>query len=143
MKSDIMSIFIDTGYFVSVVNKDDENHQRSKDLSKDILSGEYGIRYTSDYILDEAISLTWRQTKRKDLVTQVFQMFSGKEAIVNVLLILEKHIEPIWEKFLRYSTIQKPLSFTDCSTLILIEEKKIDHLQSFDEEFDGLVSKVS
>ncbi|OLS18367.1 MAG: hypothetical protein HeimC3_49620 [Candidatus Heimdallarchaeota archaeon LC_3] len=78
-----------------------------------------------------------------DLVTQVFLMFLGKEAIVNVLMILEKHIERIWEKFLRYSTIQNPLSFIDCSTLTLLEEKKIDHPQSFDEEFDVLVSKVS
>jgi len=43
-----------------------------------------------------------------------------------------------WKYFQRY----KELSFTDCTSLALIEEYEIDYIASFDSDFDGIVARI-
>lgn len=52
-----MAIFIDTGVFVAVRNKSDVNYGRARELLRSGLSGEFGRIFTSDYIVDEAVTL--------------------------------------------------------------------------------------
>ena len=137
-----MAILIDTGFFVALVNKDDNNHERADSLLEELLTGKWGARITTDYILDEAITVTWARTKKKALVTNVYDLFLGSEAICLLQPIPHELLSEIWEYFQQYSTIKRPLSFTDCSLLAYAKKKGIDHLMSFDEEFNGLISRI-
>ncbi len=58
-----MAIFIDTGLFLALYNAEDKYHQRSKELFKNALNGSLGRLYTSDYIIDEAITILLVRTK--------------------------------------------------------------------------------
>lgn len=51
-----MAVFIDTSIFVALRNADDENHPRSRELMRRTLKGEFGRIYTSDYIIEEAVT---------------------------------------------------------------------------------------
>ena len=45
-----------------------------------------------------------------------------------------------WEEFKAFR--DKPLSYTDCTSLALIENSRIKRIMSFDCGFDGLVLRV-
>jgi predicted nucleic acid-binding protein len=134
-----MTIFIDTCVFVALRNADDEQHQRSRELMKRALKAEFGAIHTSDYIIDEAITTALIRTRRHDLAIDI-----GKYIIesprINKLWTTKEIFELAWQKF--QALKDKPLSFTDCTTLAHIEKNGIKKILSFDSGFDGLIQRV-
>lgn len=110
-----MAVFIDTGVFVALRNADDELHLKSKELMRKALKAEFGKIYTSDYIIDEAVTLALVRTRRLELAIDIGKFKSFED---------------------------KPLSFTDCTTLAHMEKARIKQIISFDSDFDGLVQRI-
>jgi len=134
-----MTIFIDTGVFIALRNADDEQHQRSKELMKKALKGEYGRIYTSDYIVDEAVTTALVRTRRHDLAVDVGKYILESPRITK-LWTSGEIFELTWRKFKAFK--DKPLSFTDCTTLAHIQKNQIKQILSFDSGFDGLVQRI-
>jgi uncharacterized protein len=134
-----MAVFVDTGIFVALHNADDEFHSKSKDLIKRALKGDFGRIFTSDYIIDEAVTTALVRTKRHDLAVDLGRHIIDSPRITK-LWIGEDSFEKAWEKFKVYK--DKTLSFTDCTSLALIEMRGIKHIMSLDCGFDGLVSRI-
>src|SRR3972149_8900284 len=134
-----MAVFVDTGIFVALRNADDDFHARSKELMKRALNGEFGRLYTSDYLVDEAITTALVRTKRHELAIDL-----GK------YIIESPRITKVWvgedsfnESWLKFGVLKdKPLSFTDCTSIALIEKSGMKQIMSFDCGFDGLVSRI-
>ena len=137
-----MTILVDTGYFVALANKDDVNHSRADILLEELLRGVYGTRITTDYILDEAITVTWIRTKNKTAVKQVYNYILGENTIVLFQPFQKELITEAWVIFEKYSEENRPLSFTDCTNLAHMKEKDISYILSFDSEFDGLSKRI-
>lgn len=135
-----MSIFLDTGIFIAERNADDERHSRGEELMKSVLKNDYGKAYTSDYVVDEAITLMLMRTKRHELATDIGEYILGSPRI-RILRVTEEIFDSAWRKFKSFE--ENPISFTDCTTLALMEERRIEKLASFDSGFDGLVERVS
>lgn len=57
-----MSVFVDTGVFYAHHDTDAERHDAAVAAFDALLDGTYGQRYTSEYILDEAVTLTRART---------------------------------------------------------------------------------
>jgi predicted nucleic acid-binding protein len=134
-----MAVFIDTGIFVALHNADDELHLRSKELMKHALKSDFGRIFTSDYVIDEAITTALVRTKKHDLAIDLGTYIITSPRITKICLD-EESFEKAWKKF---KTLKdKPLSFTDCSSIALIELKGIKQIMSFDSGFDGLVSRI-
>lgn len=134
-----MTIFVDTGVFVALRNADDERHQRSKELMRKALKAEFGTIYTSDYIIDEAITTALIRTRRHDLAIDIGKYIIESPRIIK-LWTTREIFELAWQKF---KTLKdKPLSFTDCTTLVHIERNKIKQILSFDSGFDGLIQRI-
>ncbi len=142
MEKNNLPILLDTSFFVALGNKDDDNYSRANDLLQDLLEGKWGTRITTDYILDEAITVTWFRTKRKDLVKQVYEYFVGSEAICLLQPFTKEFISEAWKIFEKYSDKTRPLSFTDCTLLAHSKQRDIPVLLSFDSEFDGLITRI-
>jgi hypothetical protein len=134
-----MAIFIDTGIFVALRNADDELHARSEELMRNALKGGFGRICTSDYVVDEAITTALMRTKRHDLAIDLGTYIIESPRITR-LSIAEDSFEVAWEKFKAFS--DKPLSFTDCASLALMEKNRIKQIMSFDSGFDGLVQRI-
>ncbi len=134
-----MAIFLDTGILASIRNADDNRHERSKKLMKKALKDDFGTIYTSDYIIDEATTLALVRTGKDELAIDV-----GKYAIdsprIKILKMSRKDFQATWEKFKSLS--DEGLSFTDCSTLHLMEENRIDKIMSYDSGFDGFKGRI-
>jgi len=134
-----MTAFIDTGIFVALRNADDENHQQAKELMKKALKAEFGRIYTSDYIIDEAITTALVRTRRHDLALDIGKYIIESPRITK-LWTTKEIFEPAWQKF--QTLKDKPLSFTDCTTLAHIQKNQINQILSFDSDFDGLLQRV-
>jgi len=134
-----MTIFIDTNVFVALRNADDELHQRSRELMRRALKAEFGAIYTSDYIIDEAITVALIRTGRVNLAIDIGKYIIESPRIIK-LWTTKEVFEAAWQKF---KTLKdKNLSFTDCTTLAHIEKNRIKQILSFDSGFDGLISRV-
>jgi len=134
-----MTIFIDTGIFIALRNADDEKHQRSKELMMKALKADYGRIYTSDYIIDEAVTAALVRTRRHDLALDIGKYIIESPRITK-LWTTKEIFELAWQKFKILK--DKPLSFTDCTTLAHIQKNQINQILSFDSDFDGLLQRV-
>ena len=134
-----MTVFIDTGVFVALRNADDELHTRSKELMKRALKAEFGRIYTSDYIIDEAVTTALIRTRRHDLAIDIGNYIIQSPRITK-LWTTKEIFGLAWRKFKTFK--DKPLSFTDCTTLAHIEKNRIKQILSFDSGFDGLIQRI-
>lgn len=134
-----MTVFIDTGVFVALRNADDELHIRSKQLIKKALKGEFGTVYTSDYVIDEAITTALVRTRRHDLAVDIGKYIIESPRITK-LWTTKDTFDTAWQKFKTYK--DQPLSFSDCVSLTLMEKNRIKQIISFDSGFDGLIQRI-
>ena len=134
-----MAIFVDTGVFVALSNSVDNNHSRSKELFKQVLKGDFGRVYTSDYVIDEALTAALVRTKRVDLAIELGAYIIESPRITK-LWVGQDSFKQAWEKFNLLKG--KGLSFTDCTSIALIETRSINKIMSFDCGFDGLTARI-
>ncbi len=134
-----MAVFIDTGIFVALHNGDDDFHPRSKELMKQALKSDFGRIFTSDYVIDEAITTALVRTKKHYLAHDLGKFIIESPRITK-LWVGEDFFELAWKKF--NALKDKPLSFTDCTSLAIVETKAIKQIMSFDCGFDGLINRI-
>jgi len=140
-----MSAFIDAGIFVAAYNTRDDNHSRAIELINNAMKGQYGSLSTSDYIFDEAVTLMLARTKNPEFAFGVGEFILGDSSrsipsFAKLIHVDEEVFSDAWAIFKRYAV--KRLSFTDCTTVVLMKRGKIDALLSFDRSFDGIVKRV-
>jgi len=133
------AVFIDTGTFVALRNADDEFHIRSKELMKRALKGEFGGVFTSDCVVDEAITTALVRTRRHDLAVDLGKYIIESPRITK-LWTTEDTFDVAWKKFQTFK--DKLLSFSDCVSLALMEKNCIKQIMSFDSGFDGLTQRI-
>jgi len=134
-----LAVFVDTGVFVALRNADDELHARSKQLMKKALKGKFGRAYTSDYIIDEAVTTALVRTRRHDLAVDIGKYIIETPRITK-LWTTKDTFDTAWQKFKTFK--DKPLSFSDCTSLALMEKNRIKQIMSFDSDFDGLTQRI-
>jgi len=134
-----MAVFIDTGIFVGGRNRNDVNHARAKELLRSALSGEFGRIFTSDYIVDESVTLALVRTRNLQIAVNVGRFIIDSPRIEK-LVITRDEFNEAWNRFQKLG--KKFLSFTDCTSLVLAEKRGASKIMSFDSHFDGLMERV-
>ena len=136
-------IIIDSNIFIAYFNKRDNNHQRSSELVKKMLKGDYGNRFTISEVFSEVSTILFRQTKNKTIVERAWNSIYKKEASWVFPIIVNKElINEAWEKFKKYTSAKVPLSFVDCLLISTAQSHSIDSILSFDSEFDGIIKRI-
>ena len=134
-----VGIFIDTGVFVAARNSRDANHARGSELLEEALKGEHGKVYTSDYIIDEAVTTALFRTNSFGIALNVGRLAMDSPRIEK-LYTGPVEFQSSWELF--QSLGKKPLSFTDCVSLTHMEKRRVERIASFDSGFDGLATRI-
>ena len=134
-----MAVFIDTGIFVALRNADDKLHLRSKELMRRALKGDFGRIFTSDYVIDEAVTTALVRTRRHDLAIDVGSYIIEAPRI-SKLWTTNEIFDTAWRRFKAFK--DRPMSFSDCVSLAHIEKNGIAQIISFDSGFDGLVQRL-
>ena len=122
-------IFVDTGVWFAILHEKDPLHHRAtkwfQELTEDIV--------TSDYVIDETLTLLlMRGERRKSLEF-------GNRTIVengsNLVFISEDQFNRSWLFFQRM--ISQGLSFTDCTSHIVIQDLELRTVATFDHHFSA------
>ncbi|MFQ6039285.1 MAG: type II toxin-antitoxin system VapC family toxin [Candidatus Poribacteria bacterium] len=129
-----IKIFIDTWGWLTLRDRSEAEHHTVKIFYQEF-NKNGGISYTSDYVLDETITLLFRRLPFHQARESLEQI---EEAIETGYLILERikpeRFEKAKELRLRYQ--DKPLiSFTDFTSAVVMTEKGIDAILTEDKHF--------
>ncbi|MBI5683377.1 MAG: type II toxin-antitoxin system VapC family toxin [Deltaproteobacteria bacterium] len=124
-----MKVFIDTSAFCALAIPKDQNNSNAKAIHTK-LQEQKAIIYTSDYILDESYTLL---KMRGSHTTSVKFMDEIGKSHINILKI-DEHIETAAKAIFRKFE-DKRLSFTDCTSFVVINQFGIEAVFAFDEHF--------
>ncbi len=138
-----MSLFLDTGVVVAAHNVRDANHARALEILEEVREGEHGTAYSSDFVLDEAVTLALVRTRSRETALDVGRFFLPDRAADGFVVLLhvdEATIRGAWDSFRRRET---NLSFTDWTTVEMTRSLRIDRVASFDAALDPWVVRLS
>ncbi|MEK6848223.1 MAG: PIN domain-containing protein [Nanoarchaeota archaeon] len=124
-------IILDTSFLVSYYNSRDENHNKAKELMNEISYGDFEAMI-SDYIFGECCTVLLLRLKDFKKTIRVCQLIKSLEMLNVEYSVFER----TWELFREQK--ETKLSFTDCSTLALMETNGIKKIATFDEEFNKI-----
>jgi len=139
-----MAIFLDSCFYFALLAKKDVHHQRAQTLWQEIAIGTYGKIYSSDYVLDESLTLLNIRThgKRTDLLLKMNALFLGIKPLASLIKIEPNWLEEISKLQLKLTKDNEPVSFTDASNIVACKKNQISHIISFDGHFEGLLDQI-
>jgi predicted nucleic acid-binding protein len=124
-----MKAFIDTGAFLAIADKSDTFHELSATAYQKLVE-QKTILYTSNYIIDETITLIRARVNHNAAVAFIKGL---DDSDITILHITEKDECSAKEIFIKYK--DKAFSYTDCTSFTLIDKYSIDATLSLDEHF--------
>lgn len=138
-----MSVFVDTGLFYALQNQRASRHAEARDALSTAFDGVFGSVFTSDYVYDETITLVRARTGSFSEARTVGDRILGTgdfPDVIELLTVSEDIFHDAVETFERYR--DHSLSFTDATTVALVERRGLDYVLSFDDDFDGVVERL-
>jgi predicted nucleic acid-binding protein len=136
-------ILIDTNIYVAYLNQRDQNNQRARTLVRKMLSGEFGLRFTISEVFSEVTTVLFRKTKNLEIVKRAWNlMYSTDKAWGHSIIVTKDHIDSAWKVYQSYVTPKRPFSFVDCLLIAIAQANNISQIMSFDQEFDGVLTRI-
>ena len=132
--ADAGKVLMDTGFFVAMRNIDDDYHESAVDTFEMLRrNGKHLV--TSDYVLDEAVTVTWARTKNKREAIEVGKLILGSTH-VSIDWTDETLVRSAFELLQKYE--DKSFSFTDCLLLALAKRNGIPTIVTCEDEFEKI-----
>ncbi len=139
-------IFLDSSFYIALVNPKDKHYDRSVELLKEIKLGSYGTPYTSNYIMAEsAIVTAIRTNKNQEAITGIRSFFIGENVIATILRSNEDLEKRSWDLFGKVNVPERnqPMSYVDCTNVVFAQHYHIGIIISFDAHFEGWLKQVT
>jgi len=138
-----MSIVVDTGVLYADHDEGAPRHDTADSAMNAIYRGKRGQPFVSDYIYDETVTLTLKRSGRFTAAQSIGRRIRGDGDFADVFSF--EHVGPgLFQRavdiFERYD--DQELSFTDATTVAVVEERGLDSVLSFDDDFDGIVDRI-
>jgi predicted nucleic acid-binding protein len=124
-------IFVDTSAWYAVEVEDDVNHDAACNFLSQIASGRHGIAITTDYILDETLTLLRSRRGLTSAATFIDKISRSKS--LRVFWVSENLFEKALNIFRKSD--RRSWSFTDCTSFALMRELSVSEAFSFDNHF--------
>ena len=125
-------IFVDTDGWLALNRKREELHKTAVQMNKKLL--DEGYRYfTTNFILDETYTLLSRWAGRAIAIDfgEKIQLSRTTE----ILHITEAVEQVAWEFIKKYADHQE-ISFTDCTSFVVMKQQNITQAFTGDEDFE-------
>lgn len=138
-----MSVLVDSGVFYAHADTDAARHTAAVRAFDALIDNELGQPYTSDYVYDEAVTLTLSRTGDFERARTIGRRIRGVgkfPRLVQIEYVTPPVFQNAVELFERYD--DQHLSFTDSTTVALVEKHDIDAVLSYDGDFDGIVERI-
>ncbi|MHA1266890.1 MAG: type II toxin-antitoxin system VapC family toxin [Candidatus Helarchaeota archaeon] len=139
-----MGIILDTGFLYSLKIKQDELHSISKKILKELDWKKYGLIVTSNLVINELYTLVNIRTKsNKAALKQIEQLIWGAENFFRIIFLNHSEFQETAHLLRKYSTPDRILSFVDASLIYLSQKFNFTTIISFDNHFDGILTRIS
>jgi predicted nucleic acid-binding protein len=125
-----MKLFVDTSAWLALNDKNDQYHRKAVSMSSAIKRQKIEL-ITSEYIFDESITLIRYRVSHKAAV--IFGDSLLNSGIVRIEDVTNEIRVKAWDIFKRYG--DKELSFTDCTSFVLMKDLSLHKAFTFDEHF--------
>jgi predicted nucleic acid-binding protein len=125
-----MRLFVDTSAWLALDDENDQYHKRAVAKSSEIKRLRIELT-TSEYIIDESITLIRYRVSHKAAVIFGDSLLNSR--IVKILDVTNEDRLKAWEMFKKYD--DKDLSFTDCTSFILMRNLRLQKAFAFDDHF--------
>ncbi len=129
-----MAVFIDTGAFMAYRNKKDVYHSEADDLLRRALQREFGSIFTTDFIYDETLTLVMVRTGNKNVAKDISDVMLSPR--IEMMMIDDAVLNKARELFFRL--FDKRISFTDATTMAVMQQERIGKIITFDSHFKGM-----
>lgn len=128
------AIFIDTWGWLALGHRADDAHQTVKGIYQQLRQTRTPI-YTSDYVLDELISLLFRREHFQEATRFVEGIFAASaQGQIQIQRVTSQQFAQAWR--LRTRLQDKPLiSFTDLTSVVIMQEQGIVSVLTQDDHF--------
>ena len=128
------AIFIDTWGWLALGHRRDARHLEVKAFYQRLQ--EEGARlYTTDYVLDEVITLLFRREPFEEAVRFTEGIFqAGQEGRLTIERITSERFASAWELRKRFQDKPK-ISFTDLTSMVIMRERSIQKVLTDDDHF--------
>lgn len=123
----MQKVFVDTGGWYAAAARRDRDHEAAKQF----LSGNRLPLLTSDYVLDETVTLLQSRLGHSYAVKFLDALQASEQ--VELVHLTAAHLAETISLF--RSRPDKGWSFTDCSSFVLMRERGIQCAFAFDEHF--------
>ena len=122
-------IFLDSSFLISFEVANDSNHERAVSIMRNVVKGVYGTAVISNFIFDETVTVTFARTNLSNAISAG----EGMKASYAMEIVEEKIFNDAWDLFKNQKNTE--LSFIDCTSVILLQERGIKNIATFDQDF--------
>jgi len=123
-------LFVDTSGWCAIYDCADSRHPEAVELWH-ALAKTTGLLYTTDYVVDETITLLRVRVGHSPAVEFGKTVLSSK--VIRMIPISAERWQKAWDLFVRYQ--DKEFSFTDCASFAVMRELKLQEAMAFDQHF--------
>jgi len=138
-----MTVFLDTGVLYADHDRNASRHDAASTALDAVYDGEFGQPYVSDYVYDEAVTLTLKRGGAFAPARRIGEKIRGVDPYpkaYELLRVSAAVFDDAVDAFERYD--DQALSFTDATTVALCGRHDIDAVLSFDDDFDGVTERI-
>ena len=138
-----MTVLVDTGVLYADHDTDAARHDIASSAIEAVYDGRFGLPYVSDYLYDEAITLTLTRGESHSAAERLGDRLRGVDPYPQVYERLRVSAAVFADavELFEQSDDQR-LSFTDATSIALCRRHNIDGILSFDDAFDGVVERI-
>lgn len=138
-----MTIIIDSNYLFALKSKNDKNHQRALELFKELKEDYKKPFITNNLVINEIFTLTNSRYKGNiHYLDEYFKLIWGNDNFFKIVQLLQEQYKEIFDTLRKYTAPKRLLSFVDASLIFLYKKFNADALISFDNHFDGIISRL-
>jgi predicted nucleic acid-binding protein len=141
-----MGIFLDTGFYMGLIDPTDDHYNRSLEILSELQTGKFGQIFTSSFVMAESATLVASRTKKDpQAIREIRNFFIGNEQIALILRANEEIESDAWVIFqkLNLRIKNKVVSYIDCTNIAFCKKYLLDNILSFDPHYNSWLTRIS
>jgi predicted nucleic acid-binding protein len=125
---------VDTSAWYATEVEDDTNHYSAMEFIKKLITNRYGLLVTSDYVLDETLTLI-RKRRGSKAAIQFLDKIKKTQSLS--IAWIERDVFDKAAEIFRTADEKQVWSFTDCTSFSIMKELGIANVYTFDSDFQN------
>ncbi|HZY94034.1 MAG TPA: type II toxin-antitoxin system VapC family toxin [Candidatus Bathyarchaeia archaeon] len=124
-------MFLDTSAWIAITSQDEQYHEQARTFYKQLGTGKHGSLVTSDYVLDETLTLLRMRKGVAHAIRFYEEIFRSKS--LHVAWVEPAIFHQAVDTMKRNQ--DKKWSFTDCTSFTIMNQLKIRDAFCFDDDY--------